>query len=170
MVNVRRAPALPRTPIHAHPTMMFSFVFLVSLFALVACDDSETELLLSTVHLPRGFAITKFASGMTKPRSLTHSSSHNITYVGSMGTEVYAVRRVNGAAQVMTLASGLNAPNGVAYDAVNDTLFVAENAKLYAIDNADQLVLAGNVSTPRESLGEGGDASSRPSLTDGTQV
>jgi glucose/arabinose dehydrogenase len=79
------------------------------------------------ISLPPGFAISTYAENVPNARSMA-ISQRNILFVGSMNAgKVYAVVDKNGdfkADEVITVASGLNMPNGVAlYDR---DLYVAE--------------------------------------------
>jgi glucose/arabinose dehydrogenase len=104
------------------------FVFclwFISMLHILPCfaDDSIGEI----ISLPPGFAISTYAENVPNARSMA-ISQRNILFVGSMNAgKVYAVVDKNGdfkADEVITVASGLNMPNGVAlYDR---DLYVAE--------------------------------------------
>lgn len=102
--------------------------------------NSSTAELLASVSLPAGFAMRVRAAGMNQPRSLARSPNGNV-YVGSLGDSVYALRA--GDAQPITLLDKLTAPNGVAYDAASDSLFVAELSNLYVVKGVDAALAAG---------------------------
>ena len=92
---------------------------------------------LEKVKLPAGFHISTFAEGIRGPRSLTISPSGTI-FVGSMGGSVYAMRDENKdgkADRVITVATGLNTPNGVAFK--DGTLYVAEISRVLKFDNVE---------------------------------
>ena len=88
---------------------------------------------LDRIQLPPGFHISIYASGLQAPRQLAMSRDGTL-FVGTFGNfgepavgKVYAVRDTNGdgkADQVITVASGLNYPNGVALH--DGDLYVAE--------------------------------------------
>jgi len=95
----------------------------------------RADLPLGTLRLPAGFSIAVFASDVPGARSLA-LGPRGVVFVGTrdQGT-VYAVldRDGNGAAEkVLTLASGLRMPNGVAWR--NGSLYVAEVNRVLRYD------------------------------------
>src|SRR5258706_9026792 len=69
---------------------------------------------LERIKLPPGFEISVFADGVPDARSLA-LGRNNVLFVGTRADRVYAVRyRDAKATQVVTIASGLKMPNGVA--------------------------------------------------------
>ena len=94
---------------------------------------------LKLIKLPAGFRISYFAQGVKGARELAQGPDGTI-YVGSNGPgKVYALpdRNHDGKAdQVITLASGLNNPNGVAVR--NGALYVAEINRILRYDNIAQ--------------------------------
>src|SRR5689334_4885073 len=81
---------------------------------------------LSKIKLPAGFTITYFAQGVKSARELALGPDGTV-YVGTKDDKVYALpdRNKDGRAdEVVTIATGLNAPNGVAVR--NGALYVAE--------------------------------------------
>jgi len=90
-------------------------------------NAGASEPLLSNIKLPPGFAITVFADNVGNARSLSLSPS-GILFVGSRKAgKVYAVIDHDHdfkADEVITIARGLNMPNGVAFH--NGDLYVAE--------------------------------------------
>ena len=103
---------------------VFCLCFISMLHILPSfADESIGEM----ISLPPGFAISTYAENVPNARSMA-ISQRNILFVGSMNAgKVYAVVDKNGdfkADEVITVASGLNMPNGVAlYDR---DLYVAE--------------------------------------------
>jgi hypothetical protein len=70
---------------------LFFAVCVASLSLLsVAAGDDDAASLLSTLHLPTGFRIELYASGMNQPRSLDISPTGTV-FVGSLNDSVYAV-------------------------------------------------------------------------------
>ena len=68
---------------------------------------------LDLIKLPPGFEISVFSDGVPVARSL--ALGNNVLFVGTRADRVYAVRyRDAKATQVVTVASGLRSPNGVA--------------------------------------------------------
>src|SRR5712691_11192936 len=79
---------------------------------------------LERIKLPPGFEISVFADGVPVARSLALGRK-NVLFVGTRADRVYAVRyRDAKATQVLTVASGLRMPNGVALK--DGALYVAE--------------------------------------------
>ena len=91
---------------------------------------------LKLIKLPPGFRISYFAQGVNGARELTQGADGTV-YVGSKEEgKVYALpdRNHDGRAdQVITLAQGLNNPNGVAVR--NGALYVAEINRILRYDN-----------------------------------
>ena len=86
---------------------------------------------LQDVRLPAGFRIELYTDRTPNARSLALGDDGTV-YVGTQTEgKVYAVRDDNGdgrADRVLTLASGINVPNGVAY--LNGDLYIAENHRI----------------------------------------
>ncbi|HEX8325946.1 MAG TPA: PQQ-dependent sugar dehydrogenase [Hymenobacter sp.] len=102
---------------------------------------------LSKIKLPAGFRISYFAQNVPGARELAVGSDGTV-YVGTnaQGTKgkVYALpdkNRDGKADAVLTVASGLNAPNGVAVR--QGSLYVAEINRIIRLDN-----IAANLKTP----------------------
>jgi glucose/arabinose dehydrogenase len=88
---------------------------------------------LSSIRLPPGFSIEVWAEGVTNARSLA-AGGDGVVYVGTRTAgNVYAVRpRADGTREVVTVLSGLNMPNGVAYR--DGALYVAEVDRILRYD------------------------------------
>ena len=90
---------------------------------------------LDLIRLPDGFSIESFAADVPGARSMTPGPK-GILFVGSMRAgNVYAVVDRDGdrrAERVVTIASGLNMPNGVAYR--EGSLYVAEVSRVLRYD------------------------------------
>ena len=86
---------------------------------------------LNVLTLPKGFNITLYASGVAGARSLT-LGKNGVVFVGTRGHgAIYAILpkvKPNGLRDVITLARGLNLPNGIAF--FEGDLYVAENHRL----------------------------------------
>ena len=100
---------------------MLLFIF------LFAVNGPAQNLQLDKIELPAGFQISVFAENVPNARSMSLSPKGTL-FVGTrkMGN-VYAVLDHDGdyrADEVMTIASGLNMPNGVAFK--DGDLYVAE--------------------------------------------
>ena len=114
-------------------------------FCSVACSRSEPfpaappeDTLLAKIKLPAGFQIAFFAKNVPGARSMTLSPS-GILFVGTRDRgDVYAVIDSNSdkkADRVVTIAHGLNMPNGVAYR--NGALYVAEVNRVLRYDDIE---------------------------------
>jgi hypothetical protein len=99
---------------------------------LGACAQS---LPLERLKLPPGFEIAVYAQ-VPGARSLALGKD-GVVFVGTMRSgRVYAlVPQAGGGAEPVTIASGLNSPNGVAYR--NGSLYVAEINRVLRYDNID---------------------------------
>ncbi|RSK48542.1 PQQ-dependent sugar dehydrogenase [Hymenobacter rigui] len=90
---------------------------------------------LSKIKLPAGFTISYFARNVKSARELAVGPDGTV-YVGTKDDKVYALpdRNKDGRAdEVITIATGLNAPNGVAVR--NGALYVAEINRILRYDN-----------------------------------
>src|SRR6267143_21542 len=87
------------------------------------------------IKLPPGFEISVFADGVPVARSLA-LGRNNVLFVGTRADRVYAVRyRDAKATQVLTIASGLRMPNGVAFK--DGALYVAEVNRILRFDDIE---------------------------------
>jgi glucose/arabinose dehydrogenase len=99
---------------------------------------------LERIKLPPGFAIDVFASGVKNARSMARGAKGTL-FVGTR-TEgaLYAIVDANNdykADKVITIASGLTSPNGVAFR--DGALYVAERSRVIRYDNIEA-----NLETP----------------------
>lgn len=110
-------------------TARFAAGFLLLAAGLNACGR---ELPLDKIKLPPGFRISLYAD-VPGARSMALSPDGTL-YVGTRGDKVYAVRnRGKRAGEVVTVASGLNTPNGVALR--DGALYVAEINRILRFDD-----------------------------------
>ena len=88
------------------------------------------------IKLPPGFEISVFAQNVPNARSLA-LGANNVLFVGTRSAgRVYAIRYKDArATQVITLASDLNMPNGVALR--NGALYVAEVDRILRFDDVE---------------------------------
>ena len=89
---------------------------------------------LDKITLPPGFSIAIYADGVRGARSMALGSDGTV-FVGTRAQVVYAVvdRNHDGKAdEVLTVASGLTSPNGVAFK--DGSLFVAEVSRIVRYD------------------------------------
>ena len=103
---------------------------------LLACGAAAENLPIDKIKLPPGFAISLFAENLPDARSMAWGDKGTL-FVGTRGAgKVYALRHKDGkAAQVFTLASGLNMPNGVAFR--HGALYVAEVGRILRYDDIE---------------------------------
>jgi glucose/arabinose dehydrogenase len=101
----------------------------------VAQHAPAQPLPIEKIKLPPGFEIAVFAQGMPNARSMA-LGKNNVLFVGTRADRVYAVRyREAKATQIITIASGLNLPNGVALR--DGALYVAEVNRILRFDNIE---------------------------------
>jgi glucose/arabinose dehydrogenase len=112
--------------------------------AQAACAQ---RLPIERIKLPPGFEISVFAEDLPEARSLA-LGANQVVFVGTRASSVYAVRYAGAkATAVVTLASDLRLPNGVA---VRDgALYVAEVNRILRFDNIDAYLAAPTAARPR---------------------
>ncbi|MCR5887211.1 PQQ-dependent sugar dehydrogenase [Hymenobacter sp. J193] len=96
---------------------------------------SAADTNLAKIKLPKGFVISYFARGVKSARELAVGPDGTV-YVGTKDDKVYALpdRNKDGRAdEVVTVATGLNSPNGVAVR--NGALYVGEIHRIVRYDN-----------------------------------
>jgi glucose/arabinose dehydrogenase len=107
--------------------MVVLWSLLVGLSVSTAAAQIKVKMLLTAIELPPGFAIDIYADGVPGARSLAMSPS-GVLFVGTrQAGRVYAVLDQNQdmrADRVVTIAEGLDMPNGVAL--WHGDLYVAE--------------------------------------------
>jgi glucose/arabinose dehydrogenase len=123
------------------------FLMLYAMCFSLACskfnnrdDGTDDRLPLSKIKLPAGFQIRIFADAVPGARSMVLSPSR-VLFVGTRDNSVYAVLDSNAdnrAERVITIASGLNMPNGVAFR--NGALYVAEVHRVLRYDSIETRV------------------------------
>ncbi|MGH7549548.1 MAG: PQQ-dependent sugar dehydrogenase [Gemmatimonadota bacterium] len=114
-------------------------VFAAAASSLFCSPAQSQELPLDTIRLPDGFRISLYAR-VPNARSMT-LSPNGVLYVGTRegNGEVYAVTDQDGDGtgdQVVTIAEGLNVPNGVAWR--EGSLYVAEISRILRYDGIDE--------------------------------
>ena len=110
----------------------------LSILVLGPWPATSLGLPLEQIKLPAGFEISVYASGVENARSMTLSPNGTL-FVGTRSAgKVYAIVDRNGdfqADDVITLARGLNSPNGVAFS--DGALYVAEVNRVIRFDNIE---------------------------------
>ena len=124
-----------------------SLVVCCLLLHTIRCSPSggnPDALPLDKIKLPPGFRISVYANNIPDARSMALSPDGTL-FVGNRGKDkVFAVLdhdKDNKAEEVLTIARGLNMPNGVAYR--NGALYVAEVNRILRFDNIEE-----NLRTP----------------------
>jgi len=115
-----------------------SLLLLVALLVPLAAAAAPQ---LERIKLPPGFHIEAFATGVADARSMALGEQGTL-FVGTLGAgKVYAIRHEGGRArEVLTIASGLTMPNGVA---VRDgALYVAEVSRISRFDAIESRLTA----------------------------
>ena len=104
--------------------MIFKSNILLIAIIFIHCQVSaaaKTNLPLRSIKLPEGFKIEVFVSNLKGARSLILGEKGTV-FIGTRSEgKVYAINKEK---EVITIARGLNMPNGVAFK--NGALFVAE--------------------------------------------
>ncbi len=117
-------------------TYLISFL-LISVAFFCNSNDQILSTDLGEIKLPPGFKIDIYADNVDNARSMTLGDNGTL-FVGTRESEVYAVIDENKdfkADKVLTIASGLNSPNGVAF--TNGSLYVAEINRVLRYDNIE---------------------------------
>ena len=127
------------------PLLFLALSVAVLVYGVVA--DGQENAQLAQVKLPPGFKIEVYASDVPNARAMNLSPSGTL-FVGSfMAGNVYAIRdhdKDQKADEVITVASGLNTPNGVAFR--DGALYVAEINRILRYDDIESRL--GNVPDP----------------------
>jgi glucose/arabinose dehydrogenase len=101
--------------------------------------DGANEIALGLVKLPPGFEISLYAAGIPNARSMVMSPSGTLFVGTRKAGRIYAVLDRDGdfrADETVTLADGLNMPNGVAFR--DGSLYVAEVNRILRYDQIEQ--------------------------------
>ncbi|RNC71763.1 MAG: sorbosone dehydrogenase family protein [Desulfuromonadales bacterium] len=119
-------------------TLLTAFLWLAT---VSACHGADLP--LADISLPPGFAISVYAPNVPGARSMALGAKGTL-FVGSRGEgKVYAVIDRNGdhrADELLTIASGLNSPNGVAFR--DGSLYVAEISRVLRFDAIEERLTA----------------------------
>jgi glucose/arabinose dehydrogenase len=96
---------------------------------------------LSVVKLPEGFAIETWAADVPNARSMAMGANGTLFVGTRTAGKVYAIRAgANGTREVIVIASGLNMPNGVAFQ--DGDLYVAEIHRIVRFDDIESKLTA----------------------------
>lgn len=120
-----------------------AWALIAALSSILAASIAQAEdgfrLPLERLRLPAGFAIETWAR-VPSARSLAVTDDGAKVYVGTNESKVFAILdpdRDGLADEVVTVASGLAAPNGVALGPDGD-LFIAERHRIIRLDSGDR--------------------------------
>ena len=107
---------------------------------LVAClfwiSSASAALPIEKIKLPPGFEISVFAEDVVNARSLALGDAQTLFVSTRTQGKVYAIKHNGTKAQkIITIASGLNQPNGVAFR--KGALYVAEVNRILRYDNIE---------------------------------
>lgn len=119
------------------PAGVSLLLLLIVSFSCVAAGSSR-GLPLDQIKLPPGFAIDIYARNVPNARSMALSPNGTLFVGTRTAGNVYAVvarNHAHKADEVITLARGLNMPNGVAFH--NGALYVAEVNRILRFDNIE---------------------------------
>ena len=96
------------------------------------------EILVRRIQLPPGFKIELYATGVPNARSLTLSPGGIVLWGSKRAGKVYALvgdGPSDKAREVITIARGLDEPNGVAFH--DGSLYVAEVSRVLRYDDIE---------------------------------
>ncbi len=131
-----------RSILSAIPKALIMILLLLPLSSAAATANIKVKMMLSAIKLPPGFAISVYADNVPEARSLALSPS-GVLYVGTRKEgRVYAVvdqDQDQRADKVITLADGLEMPNGVAL--WDGDLYVAEVHRILRFRNIESNLL-----------------------------
>ncbi len=127
-----------RPILSAIPKALIMMVLLLPLSSAAATANIKVKMMLSAIKLPPGFAISVYADNVPEARSLALSPT-GVLFVGTRKEgRVYAVLDQNQdmrADRVITLAEGLEMPNGVAL--WDGDLYVSEVHRILRFRNIE---------------------------------
>ena len=118
-------------------------ILVVTCSASLLAQTGPSEPPLERLTLPPGFSIEVYAANVPNARQMTLSPNGTLFVSTRRAGNVYAVVDDNGdqtADRVLTLDSGLNMPNGVAFR--NGSLYVAEINRILRYDEIESQLTA----------------------------
>src|SRR5205085_89436 len=110
----------------------------VLLLASCVSTGTSRQHELERIKLPPGFSIALYTDKVPGARAMTRSPNGTV-FVGTMDRSVYALVDTKGtgrADQVVTIARGLESPNGVAFR--DGALYVAEIRRVLRFDDIEK--------------------------------
>jgi glucose/arabinose dehydrogenase len=120
--------------------ILLCLILLLSVTWEASCSPARIRqgLFLSDITLPPGFTIDVYTSNVENARSLALGENGTLFVATRSAGRVYAVldrNRDNKADEVITVAKGLNMPNGVAFK--SGALFIAEVHRVSRYDDIE---------------------------------
>ena len=118
--------------------LLFFLLFTPSLSSCAPARERQ-GIHLNEIKLPPGFQIDIYADKVENARSMTLGEEGTLFVGTRKAGKVYAIVDRNGdnkADEVITLAQGLNMPNGVAFR--NGSLYVAEVSRVLRFDHIEE--------------------------------
>ena len=118
-------------------------ILVVTCSSVLLAQTGPSEPPLERLTLPPGFSIEVYAANVPNARQMTLSPNGTLFVSTRRAGNVYAVVDDNGdqtADRVLTLDSGLNMPNGVAFR--NGSLYVAEINRILRYDEIESQLTA----------------------------
>ena len=118
------------------PALIAGIVLAIAIVLATPAAAQRPPIPVERIRLPPGFEISVFADNVPNARSMALGKG-DVLFVGTRTAgKIYALRfREDRATQVLTIASGLNMPNGVA---VRDgALYVAEVNRILRFDDIE---------------------------------
>lgn len=115
-----------------------TFLFFIFINCSVSVPMKPVEREISEISLPEGFKISYFAKDIENARSLCRGDKGTIFVGTRKAGNVYALVDENNdyqADKTITIATGLNMPNGVAFK--DGALYLAEVNKVWRYDNIE---------------------------------
>jgi glucose/arabinose dehydrogenase len=124
---------------------------LCALAALAAASAQAQRLPVDKIRLPPGFQIAVFASNVPNARGMAWGEKGTL-FVGSRSAgNVYALWHKDGkATRIITIATGLNLPTGLAF--ANGALYVAAVDRILRYDDIEARLAADPAGAPRPAV------------------
>src|SRR5207248_10989405 len=116
--------------VHAAATLALAATAGLAIVVLPSCLRAAARLPLDRIKLPAGFTIAVYADNIPDARSMALAPDGTVVVGNREKDKVYAVANK----QVVTIASGLRTPNGVAFR--DGSLYVAEVNRVLRFDKA----------------------------------
>jgi len=116
-----RPPELQDSPLHPHVPEI--------------TGTPAKDIPIGNAKLPPGFKIEIWAAGVPLAREMALGANGTVFVGNRIRDEIYAIVDKGDHRDVIRLAKGLNAPNGVAFR--NGTLFVAERERIIRFDDIE---------------------------------